>query len=478
MKRFPVIVLAVLCMVMVSSGQVVDLIDKKPAKPPPDKPKEIRLSVRPAGEPRPALKYLLLPELLDRKPGNAATLYFQAMQRASNQSLSKYDKNIRSWMDKPAKELPRREVQQMLDAYRIALRQVELAGRRDHCDFDPPISEGYHMLFPSLGELRQITKILAIKIRLEIADGQIDAAIHDLQTGFALARHLDEGFTLIEDLVGIAVASLLTKEVESLIQRDDAPNLYWGLANLPRPMIDLREAMEYEWSSLYLAYPKLRNVASAKLTRDQWKALPDELEKLTTLFLGESQIGGEERLLWTVYAAKLYPEAKRYLLGQGRTQQEVQAMPVAQVVAIFTLEQYDYWRDELFKWFNLPYWEAREGMEKATGRFGKWASSEGRMNPAAFLLPSLGRAYFLQVQLDRLIAALQTIEAVRIYAANHDGKLPAALKDITEAPAPIDPVTGKEFDYKVEGNTFIINAPVPPGIGVKYARRYIVTLKK
>ena len=117
-------------------------------------------------------------------------------------------------------------------------------------------------------------------------------------------------------------------------------------------------------------------------------------------------------------------------------------------------------------------------MEKANSRFGKWASTEGRMTPAAFLLPSLGKAYFLQVQLDRLIAVLQTIEAVRMYAANHDGKLPAALKDITEAPAPIDPVTGKEFDYKVEGNTFIINAPVPPGIGAKYARRYIVTLKK
>ena len=477
MKRFPVIVLTVLCIGTVSSGQL-SAVGRGRSKPPADKPKEIRLSVRPAGEPRPSLKYLLLPELLDRKPGNAATLYLQAMQRISNQSLSKYDEKIRHWMDKPAKELPRREVQQMLDAYRIALREVELAGRRDHCDFDLPISEGYNMMLPSLGKLRQISKVLAIKIRLEIADGEIDAAIHDLQTGLALARHLGEGITLIEDLVGIAVASLLAEEVESFIQRDDAPNLYWALANLPRPLIDIRKAMEHERFSLYLGYPKLRNVASAKLTREQWKALPDELGRLTAFVRGEPQVGGEGRLLWTVYAAKLYPEGKRYLLGKGRTQQEVQAMPVAQVVAIFTLEQYDYWRDELFKWFSLPYWEAREGMEKAHNRFGKWASSEGRMNPASFLLPSLGKAYFIQAREQRQIAALQTIEAVRMYAANHDGKLPAALKDITEAPAPIDPVTGEAFDYKVEGNTFTLDAPVPPGIGAKYARRYIVTLKK
>ena len=88
------------------------------------------------------------------------------------------------------------------------------------------------------------------------------------------------------------------------------------------------------------------------------------------------------------------------------------------------------------------------------------------------------RAYQLQVRGDRQSAALQTIEAVRMYAANHDGKLPPALKDITEAPAPIDPVTGKVFDYKPEGNTFILNVSVPPGMSARNGRRYIVTLKK
>ena len=34
-----------------------------------------KLVVSPAGEPRPALKYPLLPPLLDRQPGNAAIMY-------------------------------------------------------------------------------------------------------------------------------------------------------------------------------------------------------------------------------------------------------------------------------------------------------------------------------------------------------------------------------------------------------------------
>lgn len=464
--------------VLFAEVQAVRSDKKGSPKPPPDKTKEIRLTVRPAAEPRPALKYLLLPELLDRKPGNAATLYFMAMHQSSDKSLSKYNEKVWLWLGKSAKELPRQEAQQMLDAYRTALRQVELAARRDRCDFDLPLSEGYNMPLPSLSKLRHLAKVLAIRISLEIADGEIDNAIHDLQTGFAMARHLGEGVTLIEDLVGIAIAAVMSERVQEVMQAKDAPNLYWALASLPRPMIDIRKAMKYESSWLYLAYPKLRNVASAKLTREQWKVLPDELEKLMAYVRGESQIGGGERLMWTVYAVKLYPEAKRYLLDQGRTQQEVQAMPVAQAIAIFTLEQYDYWRDELFKWSNLPYWQVREGMDKANRRFENWARTKGRMTPAAVLLPSLGRAYFIQARLDRQIASLQTIEAVRMYAADHDGKLPAALKDITEAPAPIDPVLGKPFGYKVEGNTFILEASAPAGMPAKEGRRYIVTLKK
>src|SRR2546423_5637707 len=38
----------------------------------------VRLAVRPAAEPTPALKYHFLPELRELKPGNAALLYYRA----------------------------------------------------------------------------------------------------------------------------------------------------------------------------------------------------------------------------------------------------------------------------------------------------------------------------------------------------------------------------------------------------------------
>jgi hypothetical protein len=67
------------------------------------------------------------------------------------------------------------------------------------------------------------------------------------------------------------------------------------------------------------------------------------------------------------------------------------------------------------------------------------------------------------VRLDRKIAALRCVEAVRLYAAAHAGKLPTALKDIDEVPIPLDPATGNDFEYKADGNKAVLSAPAPDG---------------
>ena len=53
---------------------------------------------------------------------------------------------------------------------------------------------------------------------------------------------------------------------------------------------------------------------------------------------------------------------------------------------------------------------------------------------------------------------MKIIEAIRYYAAVHDGKLPESLGAIKEIPvATDDPMTGKPLGYKVEGRTAIID---------------------
>ena len=45
-----------------------------------------------------------------------------------------------------------------------------------------------------------------------------------------------------------------------------------------------------------------------------------------------------------------------------------------------------------------------------------------------------------------------------MYAAAHDGKLPATLDDIEEVPIPLNPMTGKPFPYHLEGKTAVLDA--------------------
>jgi hypothetical protein len=64
-------------------------------------------------------------------------------------------------------------------------------------------------------------------------------------------------------------------------------------------------------------------------------------------------------------------------------------------------------------------------------------------------------------RIDRKLAALRVIEALRIHAAAHGGRLPDKLTDVTEVPVPNDPGTGKPFDYRKEGDGATLVGLIP-----------------
>ena len=94
-------------------------------------------------------------------------------------------------------------------------------------------------------------------------------------------------------------------------------------------------------------------------------------------------------------------------------------------------------------------------------------------------LPSVQSSLLAAVRIDRQLDALQCIEAVRIYAANHQG-FPGRLEDITEAPVPMDPMTGQPFGYRVEGDRATLTAPYAPGAPriPQYAIQYELKLAR
>jgi hypothetical protein len=75
------------------------------------------------------------------------------------------------------------------------------------------------------------------------------------------------------------------------------------------------------------------------------------------------------------------------------------------------------------------------------------------------LLPAIHKVAVAFNRLERRITALRIIEAVRMYAAAHEGRLPDKLADITEAPVPKDPGTGQPFQYRRDNKAATLIAP-------------------
>ena len=84
-------------------------------------------------------------------------------------------------------------------------------------------------------------------------------------------------------------------------------------------------------------------------------------------------------------------------------------------------------------------------------------------------------------RLDRHLAALQCVEALRLYAAD-EGRLPEELGQITEVSVPDDPVMQKPFSYRRNGSDAVFEAPAPGQVterdAKRYAMRYELSLKE
>jgi len=325
MKRI-FICLAILFFIVASMG----------ARQQQKKARTIQLTLHPAKASKPVQKYQLLPKAEEQIDADAAPLYEKAVQLLPEDFQTD---QIGQWLNTPPAKLPRQQVQSTLQQFKPILQFLEQAAKCKQCDWpymdDDTISQ-------NLRKYRRLVFFLALQMRFQITQGRYEKAIDTAQRGFAMAKHLGEGPTLVHGLIGVSIGGFICRQLEQFVQRPDAPNLYWALQRLPRPLVDLTEQIELE--------------------------MPD-------------------------------PDVKR-------------------------------------------------------------------------------RITLLMSRLDRHVTALQCIEALRLYAAAHDGKFPKELISITEVPVPNDPVMQKPFVYHRTGYNAVLEAPAPKGATERDAIRYELNLKE
>lgn len=428
-----------------------------------------RLAVRPAAEPVPAMRYRLMPTFHEREPGNAATvLKTAALMLVEHRDKEALDK-VAKWGGMPLEQLPREEVQSVLSQFADVLRYVELGAWRERCDWDWPLQEGAAMLLPDLAAYRNMARLLALKARMQILEHDYDGAIHTLETGFAFASHVAEGRILINGLVGSAIASLMLDATGDLMQAPDAPSLYWALTALPRPLVDLRQAIEFELTGMAFWPKELRKPEQMYLSPRQWAEVFRSLGNL----VGEGSRSGS--LSPTAIALVTYTDAKRHLLEKGRPPEELEAMPVLQVVAIYLRDGWRLRADEALKWWYAPYPQARAGLD-AIERVVAEARKDKSGWLVALLMPALQRARFHQMRFERRIAGLRAVEAMRVHAGVTGAGLPARLEEIERVPVPLNPMRGEPFEYELRDGRAVLSAPLEPDGRPEDAFRYEIEL--
>jgi hypothetical protein len=460
---------SVLCLALLALPRLLSA-DEPAAKAPPASPAEtpevISITASPARSPLPALKHRLVFETLELRPGNAAIIYLKAMlvnPAANHPDTLKLNEKVSEWVDQPFEKLPREEVRKLLARYTTVLEQIDIAVHRERCDWEIPLRETdnpFGILLPELQELRNYSRVLLLKARLEMAEGKHEQALGTLRTGLAMGRHA-AGPTLVNGLVGIAISNIMLKELATWVNRPNAPSLYWATTTVPHPWIDLNPATELDVNSMYLLFPGLHGAATKKLSDDQWKVLHGSvLQKLARMQrdFEAMKIEGEPFNVATRMAKSLAAlnGSRKTLARYGYADADLAEMPVEKLSLLHDIHVYEEARDAMLWWFSVPY----SKLSLAGSDAKRWEHLPGTivLPDPKLLLPAVQQSRRAEARLERHFALLRLVEALRLHAGANDGKLPARLADITIVPVSDNPFTGEPFGYRIEEETAVIDA--------------------
>jgi hypothetical protein len=306
-----------------------------------------------------------------------------------------------------------------------------------------------------------------------MGQAKIDDSLASIRVMYQLGQDIAKGPVLVNGLVGVGITELTDGRVIDLMGRADSPNLYWALTGVPPQIHNLRLDMQGERASLLATIPSLAKAQD--LSADQWRDVMNQLRQdLTSAFSSKNanekydfdqalKVGGSAFLVLPAAQAH-YAESRKL------SPDDVALMDSATIVATYYFDQYQQVRDEIEKSIGLPYPQMMKSLQTVDDEQEQLrVAAPG--NPFLELIPATKRATERFAVTDREVAAMTAVEAIRSYAATHDGKLPEHLEDITVTPVPANPATGEPFQYKMENETAVLSSGPSAGERLEYRIR-------
>jgi hypothetical protein len=430
-----------------------------------------------AGEPVPALKYRLLPTTQERTPGNAATNYYRALLHLKAIPLDYFKQYVdaeKRWTEEALHEVSADEIKKYLEAFDNVFAETKTAVYREKCEWNLGLEqlkgpETIAFLLHDFQEMRELARLLDLRFRVELYENRLDDAWETLRQMTQLGRDAAQPPLLINGLIGIAIESMMLRRLEDFISHPDSPNVYWALATLPDPLIDLASAVEFEATIGPRMFPMLEE-ADRPRTPEQWQEdLQEAWQSLRYMGdytrMGDAGDDGQPSLAEGAaalgFAMSRYPIAKSLLIESGRDPEEVDALPVGQAMLLAEKIAYRRIYDEMLKTYYLPLHVRVERGAEFQDRLDSLMKDEP-IPIAQLLLPAIGAVSQAQIRLAYRIRGIHAIEAIRDFAAE-EGRLPRRLQEVRRLPMPVDPNTLENFGYETTGQTATLRVIVPGG---------------
>ena len=152
-------------------------------------------------------------------------------------------------------------------------------------------------------------------------------------------------------------------------------------------------------------------------------------------------------------------------------------MPASQILLLYLFAYSRQIFDEYYKASYLPYFAAKPVLDNLS-LCGKDRAQTEPVRLAQLMVPAISKVMLTQIRLERKVAALRVIEAMRIHAANHGDQLPEQLDQITEVPVPLDPSTNQAFQYRREDGKAVLESRIPGEPLATAGLRYTISLRK
>lgn len=421
----------------------------------------VALSLAPSEPSQSALTHRLYPEnstLFDR---NSAIYYHRSVYilDTSEARLRAQDNNPDTTLafskDYLDGELTPQLLQRMrtwLQIHEYTLKEIGFAVRSNHCDWQLIPEEArdnwYFLHVSELQSCRALARLLAVKARVEIADGNFDKAIEAIQFCNKMAADVHRSKLIVGSMVGNSCAGIMQRPIQEFMQAKDSPSLYWPLATLPNEVTDVRQTVRNQLSRTRNGDGLFANPENPK-TLDEWRV---EANKYINRLVIVQAINGRVNVSHEV-TIRCYPIAKQLLLNDGMPPNELEAMPSIQVVAIARSRISNWMLDELEKGLRLNDLECQKYFAKLESRvadhpFNTAFISELSLTPSLDVtLAPIQQLLQSTSYLQRKRCAFQVIEAIRLHLGA-TGELPKSLDEITIVPVPLNPETGKPFRYE------------------------------